>query len=337
MSRSHHSYFTFSHQKTQIVEQKFIMAAQRRLANPMVATSYQKYFLDESSADVKFLFVLEDGTERRIAAHKIILAAKSPVFHSMFFGEMKEIGDITIVGASCDAFVEFLQFFYLDNLTLTLANIAEVMALADRYLVPMCLDICETFFTDNLELNNIWLGIELADMYSRTEMKGLLLSKICINLRDAFASASSSQCSHGLLKEILQSDLKCPPMQIFAACLKWAEHKCAENGLAATMENRKEQLGDFIQLIPFKLMSPGEINDCVTKYNPLFDTVVLTDIVKVLTTQQPKTLPPKTLPPKTQRPKTQRPRTYKFDDFGFDDFEFGDFGVDVTEYATAHF
>lgn len=59
-------------------------------------------------------------------AHKNLLANTSDVFDAMFYGDLKETGDISIVDASDAAFEEFLQYFYQCKVKLTAKNIAEV-------------------------------------------------------------------------------------------------------------------------------------------------------------------------------------------------------------------
>lgn len=65
----------------------------------------QKLYLISENADV--VFIVEN---KHIPAHKIILAAASDVFKAMFYGSLKEQGDIRIVGATVSAFKEFLSF-----------------------------------------------------------------------------------------------------------------------------------------------------------------------------------------------------------------------------------
>lgn len=69
-------------------------------------------------ADVYFSFVLEDGTVRRVAAHKIILSATNDVFERIFYRESEEQsdvsieqGDVQITDVSEAAFIEFVQLF----------------------------------------------------------------------------------------------------------------------------------------------------------------------------------------------------------------------------------
>lgn len=88
-------------------------------------------YLNEQLADVNFVFKNEAEVEK-VPANKAILAALSPVFRAMFFGPMKEKGDVEMVDATADGFKEFLGFFYLDQVKLTIENIDEVIQLADK-------------------------------------------------------------------------------------------------------------------------------------------------------------------------------------------------------------
>lgn len=51
----------------------------------------------------------------------------------MFYGDLKEEGDVTISDATIGAFQEFLQFFYLTDVAFTIENAAEVMNLVNKY------------------------------------------------------------------------------------------------------------------------------------------------------------------------------------------------------------
>lgn len=73
----------------------------------------KKMYLDSDIADVYFVCDSEDGGFKRIPAHKSVLAAASKVFKVMFYGELKEEGDIKVCNVTAAAFEEFLQFFYL--------------------------------------------------------------------------------------------------------------------------------------------------------------------------------------------------------------------------------
>lgn len=55
-----------------------------------------KMFHDSETADVCFVLKSDDDSIERILAHKNILAAASDVFKSMFYGPLKEDGDVQV-------------------------------------------------------------------------------------------------------------------------------------------------------------------------------------------------------------------------------------------------
>lgn len=79
----------------------------------------RKLYLESKNADVYFVFE-SNGTTERIPAHKILLASGSEVFEAMFFGSLKEEGEIKIVDASCAAFKQFLRLFYFNHMELVM-------------------------------------------------------------------------------------------------------------------------------------------------------------------------------------------------------------------------
>ncbi len=114
----------------------------RELKNYHINSNLYKLYKNSNIADVYFIFTDE---KKKIAANKCLLAIASPVFEKMFYGHLKEPGDITIVDATHDAFLEFLQFFYCDKFELSTDNICEVLTLADKYDVAGLVNLCVQF------------------------------------------------------------------------------------------------------------------------------------------------------------------------------------------------
>lgn len=82
----------------------------------------EKLYLNERTRDVSLVFFSKEIVS--VPAHKNILAAISPVFDAMFYGPNKQ-----------EAFIEFLQFFYRSEVTLSIENVSEVLDLCKRYLL----------------------------------------------------------------------------------------------------------------------------------------------------------------------------------------------------------
>ena len=107
--------------------------------------------------DITFLVRGEEGAESKsVGAHRWLLAGISPVFRRMFFGPVKETGEVVEVKETTpEAFRTMINFIYmppagesfnLDNVTCP-QKIFEVLALADRYEI---LDL-KTMASDALE------------------------------------------------------------------------------------------------------------------------------------------------------------------------------------------
>lgn len=116
-------------------------------ANQRMFEKFQKIVIEETK-DVQFIFALNSNDVIKISAHKKVLAASSPVFYAMFYGPLKECGDVKIVDVSPDAFREFLQLFYNNEVKLTKKNRDEVNKLIDKYDVEV-----ERQFVNNNDTN----------------------------------------------------------------------------------------------------------------------------------------------------------------------------------------
>lgn len=89
------------------------------------------------------------------AAHRLVLATQSKVFHRMLLSEnWKESAEkkVTLEESTLGvgAFSDFLNFFYTGKLTLTITNVCGIHTLADKYDVPVLRDDCLAFMKDVL-------------------------------------------------------------------------------------------------------------------------------------------------------------------------------------------
>lgn len=258
-------------------------------------TPYGQFYLDEKTADVHFVLVW-GGNEIRVPAHKILLASKSPTFYAMFYGELKETGDVLIVDVPPDVFKAFLKFFYgsehisMKMLSVTHENVIELMALADKYLVNEYVTICKQFLEVILDINDmgydleeLWVMWELAIKFNLTDAQEILEKRLFYLSENLLTSGQFLECSREILKRVLEKDLPWLPQVIFAACMAWVKNACANNEPGSlTAENIKKQLGECFYLIPFYLMDAKTILQIIRDHPGLFDVEEMIDLAAIM-------------------------------------------------------
>ena len=97
-------------------------------------------FKNSLLSDIKFAFpsINSEATISAIPAHKYVLAVSSPVFFTMFYGDLAESGDsVNITDCAPDVFLRFLRYIYCDEASFEDIDCAiKVWRLADMYDVP---------------------------------------------------------------------------------------------------------------------------------------------------------------------------------------------------------
>lgn len=252
-----------------------------KLQNTSVSNSIAELYLQDELADVEFSFK-KNGTTQTLPAHKIIMASGSPVFKTMFFGSLPEKKVVDIVDASPGAFKEFLQFFYLSEVTLTMENTEEVARLADKYDMLNCMNTCATFLERQLTNSNMFWGYQLAISLNNQRLKKFCEDKIVYLTDELFKSSAFLNCGRKVVNSILQMDeLVCNEHNVFIACMEWAKTSCRNNNLnEKDPANLKKQLGECFYLIRFGQLKPEEIGEIMTNklYSGMFSREELLEV-----------------------------------------------------------
>ncbi|XP_055310676.1 BTB/POZ domain-containing protein 2-like [Sitodiplosis mosellana] len=253
------------------------------LKNTAASELIAKMYLNERLADVHFKFKVDDETQK-VPANKSVLAALSPVFDRMFFGSLP---DVPIPDADAGAFKEFLQLFYLSEVTLTMENIETVVRLADKYDVLENVNAFAVFLKGQLTLDNMCWGYQLAVNLQNEELVEFCGDKISRSPKKIFATDAFQRCDKSILKRIMELDLTCKETNVFDACLKWAKHACEEDDMDATKaENLRTQLGDCLKLIRFGLMESEEFSECYMLNKGLLTSEEFEDIMLSLSAKE---------------------------------------------------
>lgn len=227
-------------------------------------------YLSTKFADVYFSFDSDEGAAMtRVPAHKNLLAMASDVFERMFYGALKETGDIRVIDASDAAFTEFLQFFYRSCIELTEANIGAVMYLGHKYNVEKCIDGCVEILKNNLTNENVCTALLLAILFEPIEqnvLKRACEKRILLNTAAVFQTTGFLESDSGVLAYILKMNLlSCSEVDVFEACITWVQSKSKQNTLSKAMV--QQYLGDLYYEIRFASMTMPEFCALDAKYS----------------------------------------------------------------------
>lgn len=251
----------------------------------------EKYFLDKKSSDICFTFPLENSY--KISAHKIILAMRSEVFHTMFYsdGEFDQEREIKIVDATAADFRAFLRYFYCSSLKISNDNVAVMMYLADKYAVNHLSIVCNAYLVNYSSFDDTLTAYRLAITFRQSGVKQFFEGKIRKQTKEFFASVQLSQCSSDELKTFLQLDrLNCDAKDVFNALMLWSKNVCDQKDLdSSDMKNRRAELGDCFELIPFRSMERKHISEIAKTYCDLFESYELVELIGIMAEEAPVT------------------------------------------------
>ncbi|TYH82166.1 hypothetical protein ES332_D02G039500v1 [Gossypium tomentosum] len=183
-----------------------------------IGQHFGKLLESGKGADVKFEV---DG--ETFDAHKLVLAARSPVFRAQLFGPLKDQNtqSIRVEDMEAPVFKALLHFIYWD----ALLDMEELMgstskwastlvaqhllAAADRYALERMRLLCEAKLCEGVTINTVATTLALAEQHNCLHLKGVCLKFIALpeNLKavmqtDGFEYLKES-CP-GVLTELLQ-------------------------------------------------------------------------------------------------------------------------------------
>ncbi|XP_027934819.1 BTB/POZ and MATH domain-containing protein 4-like [Vigna unguiculata] len=164
-----------------------------------IAKSFEMLFEDEQSSDVTF-----SVGGNKFYAHKIVLAARSSVFKSQFFGGTDKVDrEILVNDMEPKVFKALLQFIYKDTLiedeelhlsvSSSMASLSElyvtkVLAAAHKYDLPRLKLMCESVLCKHISINSVAHILVICDCYEATGLKSTCLQFSAENLNAVLKS-----------------------------------------------------------------------------------------------------------------------------------------------------
>lgn len=171
------------------------------------------------------------------AAHKLVLATRSPVFRAQLFGPMKDQNTrcIKVEDMEAPIFKAFLHFIYWDALSdmeelvgmnskcSTTMMAQHLLAAADRYALERLRMLCEAKLCEDIAINTVATTLALAEQHQCLQLKAVCLKFIALPEN---------------LKAVMQTDgfeyLKesCPPVitELLQYVARMSEHSVMASG-----------------------------------------------------------------------------------------------------------
>ncbi|XP_078158206.1 BTB/POZ and MATH domain-containing protein 1-like [Carex rostrata] len=130
----------------------------------------------ESSETADVTFCVEN---RSFTCHRIVLAARSPVFKAMLFGNMAEATQkqIKIADMCPEVFEAMLHFIYTDSVPAcksekkSMKFTQHLFVAADRYAIEGLKALCEDKLCDLISLDTVTTTLALALLHNSTPLK----------------------------------------------------------------------------------------------------------------------------------------------------------------------
>ncbi|KAL3113015.1 hypothetical protein niasHT_013480 [Heterodera trifolii] len=234
--------------------------------------------MNDTLADIFFIFRGSDGSVQRIPAHKFVLSVGSAVFEAMFrFGDSSDcancIRELELVDVEREAFEALLTFLYTDDIqSITKESVMSILYTAKKYAVPTLESACVNFLENCLNGDNAFMLLSKARFYDEQRLANQCLEIIDEETQEAMKSDDFLSIDHETFCVVLGRDtLRVKELALFKASLRWAFEKCRAKELQPTPDNLRLVLGSALSKIRFPLISPSDFATFVAPTKLLTD------------------------------------------------------------------
>ena len=255
---------------------------------PTISERTKFIFNNELLSDVKFVVPasLNESESRKsrktIPAHKFVLAISSPVFFSMFYGEMAETaGTVQLPDCDYESLMELFRYLYSDDVKLSGSNVMQVLYLAKKYMVPSLADKCTEYLREHLEASNVFSILPQAQKYEDKDLENRCWGVIESHTEQALMSDEFLTLERSIVESVVKRGiLKVKEVDLFKAVDRWATKELERQGKTSCRKIKREILGEeIVKAIRFSLISQKEFASVVLDCDILTKTEIC-DMIK---------------------------------------------------------
>ena len=203
--------------------------------------------------------------DRRIPAHRIVLAASSSVFKASLTSELKRqkegevFDEVQVSDFDPSTIEEMLNFIYTGEVGITLKNAWELILAADYYDLENLKELCAEFLMINLTLSNCLLIQMYAERYRLNLLQEETTSFICKNLTSVWKTEEYLTMDFAQVKELFSGERLALETQkgeeeVFQGIKAWVKHD---------WEKREHYFDELFGYTRLTAMSPIYIRETV--------------------------------------------------------------------------
>lgn len=145
--------------------------------------------------------------------------------------------------------------------------------------------MCEEFLSKYSTVGELCTHLGLAIKYNLKKLQEFCEKEIVAHAVVVFKSDGFTNCSKNVLESVLKlNGLSCTEMDIFNACMVWAETACKKKGTdAVDKKNLRAELGECFFLLPFVTMTVSNFCEVVFVNRAIFTLDEVADIMTCIT------------------------------------------------------
>ena len=209
---------------------------------------------DPSTHDVTFK--TSDGGS--VSGHRAIVAAGSPVFHAMLYGNMKESNqkEVELPSVDTETFKALLSFLYTGKIEMDSENCFSILEAARYFGVAVLESKCADFIVALLNNENCCAITSFAYDKKFDALLEKCLTFMYSNAHKVIEEASFKSLPNELLLKFCQSSNLCvKEIRLFLAVIEWCQHQKANIS--------EDTLKRVFQQIRYPLISVSDLLDKV--------------------------------------------------------------------------
>lgn len=206
--------------------------------------------------------------QKSFPCHKIILAAGSPYFKSMFESGMEESRKscIEMKEVDEDVFEKILHFIYTGKVDITSCILQELFGQSCMFQVTALVDLCVRHFRLHMTENNCLAALTLADSHAHKDLYNYAKEYVCMNFGVVSQEEDICRLTADCIKDILSyPKLDCEgEEQVFEFAVRWLDFE-------EESEKRKHHIYKILSCVKFPQMKTSYLTSVVAKSAYLAD------------------------------------------------------------------